>query len=73
VKEKNAGCERGPGRELSKALQQFADRVVITRRNEGEAAFLSTKDEPDIQACAAFEIVLAKTPNGQSRMKVWFP
>ena len=55
-----------------KALQQFADRVVISRRNKGEAAFLSTKDEPDIQACAAFEIVLAKATNTETRMKVWF-
>ena len=46
---------------------------MITRRNEGEAAFLCAKDEPDIQACATFEIVLAKAPNAQTRMKVWFP
>jgi hypothetical protein len=56
-----------------KALQQFADRVMFTRRNEGEAAFLSTKNEPDIQACATFEIVLAKATNALTRMKVRFP
>lgn len=46
---------------------------MITCRNEGEAAFLSTKDEPDIQVCAAFKTILAKTPNAQTRMKVRFP
>jgi hypothetical protein len=46
---------------------------MITRRNEGEAASLRAKDEPHIQACAAFEIVLVKATDAQTRMKVRFP
>jgi hypothetical protein len=56
----------GEGDEVLKALQQFADRVVITRRNEGESAFLGTKDQPNVQASATFEIVSAKAPNAQA-------
>jgi hypothetical protein len=66
-------AREAPGKRLSKALQQFSDCVVITRRNEYEAAFLSAKHEPDIQTRATFEIVLAKATDAQARMKVGFP
>lgn len=46
---------------------------MITGRNEGEAAFPSTKDHRTIQACRAFEIVLVKATDAQTRMKVRFP
>jgi hypothetical protein len=49
-----------------KALQQFANRVVIAGGEKIQATFLGTKNKPSLDACPAFEIVLSQPANTQT-------
>jgi len=48
------------------SLQQFANRVVIGRREKCEATPLGAKNKSDIETDAALEIVSSKTSNAQA-------
>jgi hypothetical protein len=50
----------------SESLQQFADRVVIARREKCEAPPLGAKNKSDLETGAALEIISSKTSNAQT-------
>jgi hypothetical protein len=46
---------------------------VVAGDKERQAAPFGTKDKPEIDACPAFEIVLPKTANAQTGVKMRLP
>ena len=46
---------------------------MIASGEKRQAAFLGTKNKPDIDACPALEIVFPKTANAQTGMKMGLP
>jgi hypothetical protein len=56
---------RGVRAEL-KTFQQAANRIVIAGGEKRQAALAGAKNQTDIDACPAFEIVFPKTANAQA-------
>ena len=55
------------------AFQQTANCIVISRGEKRQVALAGTKNEADIDACPAFEIVVPKAANAQAGMKMRLP
>jgi hypothetical protein len=49
-----------------KTFQQTANRIVIAGGEKRQAALTGAKNQTDIDACAAFEIVVPKAANAQT-------
>jgi hypothetical protein len=56
-----------------KTIQQTANRVVIAGSEKGQAAFSGMESKAEVDAGLAFEIVLSKAAEAQTRMNVGFP
>jgi hypothetical protein len=54
-------------------LQQTANRIVIAGGEKRQATLAGAKNQTEIDACAAFKIVIAKTANAHPGMKMRFP
>ena len=46
---------------------------MVSDGEERQAAFLRTKNDPNVEVHSAFEVILSKATNAQARMKVRFP